>query len=485
MIEYTILLYKKKKQYNARTQKICHRRNNMELTDIKSICAFIEDAESDREIAYYVGIYQKALEALQNILIAKKGRKISDKDLYKVFKTCLKKGRWSARIEIRGESYSQRIEVSTFLPLELVEFLIDNAKDKSVVLGMQQSRLDFLKYAISAGRSDIAAVLVKNGIAFTQEHLNDLRYDWDNMFNIEVHFADALGFKCKKDEMLRIMWELLIAQGFSMDAIYSTGITFYDGIERCRRSGRESQQAFIYALRNKLFDIEVLDSSFSGLAPQGGINLAFLGKEGVDLLDTDSIHTQPKTQRIVPFVFEMFEDTTYEVLEYALFLGLHKGRKNDKGEDFESFLQKKIEEYIILTTKGNAYGSIFKEDEEALAYFKALQRFMSSLDSIKRGEVIEVDNETLKMFARIEEIPLSQLDTSKVTSMKYLFSRSCRRDFSGIEKWNVSQVEDFTSCFENAYFFNASLESWQVSKIANTAYMFDDALSLETLPSWY
>ncbi len=153
--------------------------------------------------------------------------------------------------------------------------------------------------------------------------------------------------------------------------------------------------------------------------------------------------------------------------------------------DFESFLQKKIEEYIILTTKGNAYGSIFKEDEEALAYFKALQRFMSSLDSIKRGEVIEVDNETLKMFARIEEIPLSQLDASKVTSMKYLFCRSCRRDFSGIEKWNVSQVEDFISCFENAYFFNASLESWQVSKIVNTAYMFDDALSLETLPSWY
>ncbi|WP_273215762.1 hypothetical protein [Helicobacter japonicus] len=32
----------------------------------------IEGAESNREIAYYVGIYQKALEALQNILIAKK-----------------------------------------------------------------------------------------------------------------------------------------------------------------------------------------------------------------------------------------------------------------------------------------------------------------------------------------------------------------------------------------------------------------------------
>ncbi len=130
MIEYTILHLKKKKNNIMRGHKgFVIGGIIMELTDIKSICAFIEDAESDREIAYYVGIYQKALEALQNILIAKKSRKISDKDLYKVFKTCLKDDSWCARIEIREESYSQYIEVSTFLPLELVEFLIDNAKN--------------------------------------------------------------------------------------------------------------------------------------------------------------------------------------------------------------------------------------------------------------------------------------------------------------------------------------------------------------------
>ncbi len=366
-----------------------------------------------------------------------------------------------------------------------MEFLIDNAKDKSVVLGMHQSREDFLKNVLDSGRADIAAVLVKNGIAFTQEHLNRLRYDWDKMLKIEVEFQGIEGLEIEKDGMLKKIWELLISQGFSLNKIYSTGITLYNSMYNRKSSTADSQYALIYALRNNFFSEEVLDNSFQGLPPQGGINLAVLGKEGADLLDNDTAYAPLRTQRIVPFVFAMFEDKTYDVLEYALFLGLHKGRKNDKGEDFESFLQKKIEEYIILTTKGNAYGSIFKEDEEALAYFKALQRFMSSLDSIKRGEVIEVDNETLKMFARIEEIPLSQLDTSKVTSMKYLFYRSCRRDFSGIEKWNVSQVEDFTSCFENAYFFNASLESWQVSKIANTACMFDNAFSLKALPSWY
>lgn len=221
------------------------------------------------------------------------------------------------------------------------------------------------------------------------------------------------------------------------------------------------------------------------MPPQGGINLAVLGKEGADLLDNDTAYAPLRTQRIVPFVFAMFEDKTYDVLEYALFLGLHKGRKNDKGEDFESFLQQKIDEYIILTTKGgNSYGTIFQEDKDALAYFKALQRFMSSLDSIKRGEVIEVDNETLAMFANIEEIPLSSLDTSKVTSMESCFGRSMRRDFSGIEKWNVSQVKNLSFCFESAYFFDVDISSWDISSVEKMYGIFSDAFSLKALPSW-
>lgn len=457
----------------------------MELQTFKSICAFIDDAKGDREIAYYVGIYQKALEALQNILIAKKGRKISDKDLYKVFKICLRDKRWYARIEIIEESYNQSIEVSTFLPLELVEFLIDNAKDKSVVLGMHQSREDFLKNVLDSGRADIAGFLVKNGVEFKQEHLNRLRYDWKKMLKIEVEFQGIEGLEIEKDGMLKKIWELLISQGFSLNEIYSTGITLYNSMYNRKSSTADSQYALIYALRNNFFSEEVLDNSFQGLPPQGGINLAVLGKEGADLLDNDTAYAPLRTQRIVPFVFAMFEDKTYDVLEYALFLGLHKGRKNDKGEDFESFLQQKIDEYIILTTKGgNSYGTIFQEDKDALAYFKALQRFMSSLDSIKRGEIIEVDNETLAMFANIEEIPLSSLDTSKATSMKSCFGRSMRRDFSGIEKWNVSQVKNLNFCFESAYFFDVDISSWDISSVEEMHWIFSDAFSLKALPSW-
>lgn len=83
--------------------------------------------------------------------------------------------------------------------------------------------------------------------------------------------------------------------------------------------------------------------------------------------------------------------------------------QNAQGKDFESFLQDKIEEYKILTTKGNKYGTIFEEDEWDLAYFLSLQKFMQGLESLEKGEAVVVDDETFKMFARIEEIPRNLL----------------------------------------------------------------------------
>lgn len=455
-----------------------------QLKDIKAVCDFIKEKSSSysKEFGFYVEHLQQALEDLKQILESKKNKKISDKDLARVLK-CINNTEYSVRIEERTTGTESALACS---PLELVEFIIQNAQDKDFLLsqkGGKKSR-DFLASALDGGRVDIAELLIKNGVEFKKDYLKELRYAWDDILDIE---AQTKKFEClgiKKGETLKKIWDLL--SPFSIGEIYTEAFSYYHSVHNYRDTFTGAQQVFIYALKNKLFSEEVLDNSFQGLPPQGGINLAVLGKEGADLLDNDTAYAPLRTQRIVPFVFAMFEDKTYDVLEYALFLGLHKGRKNDKGEDFESFLQQKIDEYIILTTKGgNSYGTIFQEDKDALAYFKALQRFMSSLDSIKRGEVIEVDNETLAMFANIEEIPLSSLDTSKVTSMESCFARSIRRDFSGIEKWNVSQVKNFISCFENAYFFNASLESWQVLKIANTACMFDNALSLKTLPSWY
>ena len=60
---------------------------------------------------------------------------------------------------------------------------------------------------------------------------------------------------------------------------------------------------------------------------------------------------------------------------------------------------------------------------------------------------------------------LNDIDTSLITNMSYLFSRS---DFNGdISKWNISNVEDmFCMFFESK--FNKDISKWNVS---NTKYM--------------
>ncbi|WP_334086540.1 hypothetical protein [Helicobacter typhlonius] len=238
-------------------------------------------------------------------------------------------------------------------PLELVEFIIQNAQDKEFLLsqkGGKKSR-DFLASALDGGRVDIAELLIKNGVEFKQDYLKELRYAWSDILDIE---AQTKKFEClgiKKGETLKKIWDLL--SPFSIGEIYTEGFSYYDAVHNYRKTFTGAQQVFIYVLKNKLF--------------------------------------------------------SEEVLEYALFLGLHKGRKNAQGKDFESFLQDKIEEYKILTTKGNKYGMIFEEDEWDLAYFLSLQKFMQGLESLEKGEAVVVDDETFKMFARIEEIPRNLL----------------------------------------------------------------------------
>ena len=62
-------------------------------------------------------------------------------------------------------------------------------------------------------------------------------------------------------------------------------------------------------------------------------------------------------------------------------------------------------------------------------------------------------------------INLGDIDTSKITDMSWLFSYTSRTDFSGIEKWDVSNVENMYAMFEEATSFNADISKWDVSDI--------------------
>ena len=59
-----------------------------------------------------------------------------------------------------------------------------------------------------------------------------------------------------------------------------------------------------------------------------------------------------------------------------------------------------------------------------------------------------------------ELINFARIGTSNITNMKNLFQNSARKDFGGIDKWNVSNVEKMQSMFNCAESFNQNLSVW-------------------------
>lgn len=70
--------------------------------------------------------------------------------------------------------------------------------------------------------------------------------------------------------------------------------------------------------------------------------------------------------------------------------------------------------------------------------------------------------------------------------MSYLFTNS---DFNeNISEWNVSEVNNMESMFENAKKFNQNISNWYVKPSTNMSDMFNGAnLYLENnqQPEWY
>lgn len=73
------------------------------------------------------------------------------------------------------------------------------------------------------------------------------------------------------------------------------------------------------------------------------------------------------------------------------------------------------------------------------------------------------------------KINLGDIDTGLITDMSSLFSYAERKDFSGIESWDVSNVENMSEMFAGAEKFNQSLESWDISNVDEMEDMFEGA----------
>ena len=90
--------------------------------------------------------------------------------------------------------------------------------------------------------------------------------------------------------------------------------------------------------------------------------------------------------------------------------------------------------------------------------------------------------EELEKLVYADGIKLYDVDTSLITDMSELFYKSSRKDFEGIEDWDVSNVEDMSYMFAYMSYdsfesrskakFNHNLNKWNVSKVKHMSFMF-------------
>ena len=97
----------------------------------------------------------------------------------------------------------------------------------------------------------------------------------------------------------------------------------------------------------------------------------------------------------------------------------------------------------------------------------------------------------LEILLSDESIYLGDIDTSLITDMSCLFANDIgakylnRKDFSGISSWDVSNVENMSSMFENCPHFNEDISSWDTSSVRDMSRMFVRAKSFnQPLNSW-
>lgn len=115
---------------------------------------------------------------------------------------------------------------------------------------------------------------------------------------------------------------------------------------------------------------------------------------------------------------------------------------------------------------------------KAAVYMQSENINNNGLNTMKIKYFPETRYELRKLVCN-ESIKLWEIDTSKITDMYNLFYQSERKDFTGIEDWNVSNVKDMSGMFKYTP-INHNLNKWNVSKVENMHKMFLGAVTFNS-----
>ncbi|MBE6422616.1 BspA family leucine-rich repeat surface protein [Succinivibrio dextrinosolvens] len=163
----------------------------------------------------------------------------------------------------------------------------------------------------------------------------------------------------------------------------------------------------------------------------------------------------------------------------GIFNGVYGG-----GSDFTIELEKDVTVPLAVCSALEV-DDYFNEESPCHAYRENLQKKNEGIKSFHLMNDYEFINtfqsgckhrpesrEQLSLLLCDHEVDLSEIDTSLITDMNNLFNLSTRKNYHGIENWDVSHVKNMESMFENCIHVEVNLSKWDVSACENMREMF-------------
>lgn len=102
------------------------------------------------------------------------------------------------------------------------------------------------------------------------------------------------------------------------------------------------------------------------------------------------------------------------------------------------------------------------------------------------NQIVPKNRHELDMLVEDESVHLGDIVIPKnITNLSRLFYKSTRKDFSGIENWDVSHVKAMNGMFKGAKNFNEPIGNWDVSNVEIMSEMFEEAENFnQPLNNW-